>query len=161
MSTSIISSIASLFNGETFAEVVGIVRDRFPPDLSEKEEALIEQASKEAAREYNIRLERLAIQKDQEFNNRIKDLEGTAADLKSIPILGAVVIFLRGLQRPIWGFATLYLDFAWFVGGNDWTDQQSTAITVINIIVLSFLFGERAVKNIMPLVATMFINKSK
>ncbi|WP_230413519.1 hypothetical protein [Zooshikella ganghwensis] len=61
------------------------------------------------------------------------------------------MLFLRGAQRPVWGFATLYLDLCWFA---TWqlTVQQETALTLINVLVLGFLFGERAIKNVMPLI---------
>ena len=76
--------------------------------------------------------------------------------------LGRIVIFLRGAQRPIWGYFVLVMDIMVFSGR--WNlvklaEQTKTASMVdiqsafwiINFLVLGFLFGERAVKNVMPL----------
>jgi hypothetical protein len=89
---------------------------------------------------------------DKEFNKRISDLEGTASDLKSIPIIGPILLFLRGAQRPFWGFATIYLDYQVFSKGwnLDPGSQAGSAFYVINLLVLGFLFGERAIQNVLP-----------
>ena len=90
---------------------------------------------------------------DGEFNQRIKDLEGTAADLRKIPVLGSIILFMRGCLRPIFGFFTLYMDYLVFSGA--WIIEQGSrlesAFFAINLLVLGFLFGERAVKNLLPL----------
>jgi len=45
----------------------------------------------------------------------------------------------------------MYMDVMWFSGKwSGLTDQQESALWVINTLVLGFLFGERAVKNVMP-----------
>lgn len=94
------------------------------------------------------------------LHENIGNHEGTSKDLKSIPVLGSIVLFLRGAQRPVWGFLTIYLDLRWFFGGLTFTEQQQTALIVINVLVLGFLFGERALLNLEPLL-TRLINKQK
>ncbi|MCO1336272.1 hypothetical protein MO867_18225 [Microbulbifer sp. OS29] len=96
-----------------------------------------------------------ALAAEQAQTERIKALEGSASDLKSMPILGPLVLFLRGCQRPLWGFSTLYLDWLWFSQWN-LTSGQETALIVINSLVLGFLFGERAVRNMSPMIAEVF-----
>jgi hypothetical protein len=101
------------------------------------------------------------------LNERIAQHEGTASDLKIIPFLGPLMLFLRGAQRPIWGFGVLYMDFMIFSGA--WTlkvneaggGMQENAFWVINFLVLGFLFGERAIKNVLPLVNQFLANRSK
>jgi hypothetical protein len=91
-----------------------------------------------------------------QLDKRIAEQEGTAADLKTIPVLGHILIFARGAQRPVWGFATLYMDFKWLFEPGTFTEQQQTAMIVINILVLGFLFGERTIKNLEPLIIKVF-----
>lgn len=98
---------------------------------------------------------------------RAAQLEGTASDLMQFGIVGRLVVFLRGAQRPVWGFGTLYMDYMVFSGQwtlgpeitvseqgwpSDTEGLRAVAFVVINILVLGFLFGERAVKNVMPLI---------
>ena len=75
----------------------------------------------------------------------------SAEDLNAIPVLGKLIIFLRGMQRPFWGFGVFYLDNRWFFSVDEFTDRQEITLLVINLLVLGFLFGERALKNLMPL----------
>ena len=101
-----------------------------------------------------------ALEVEKEFNQRIKDLEGTAADLKAIPILGHIIIFVRGSQRPIWGGFTLFADYMTFSRGWDLSQdpELKSMLFAINVLVLGFLFGERAVKNVLPFIKE-FLNK--
>ncbi len=102
--------------------------------------------------------EELNLKYTHELNERIAELEGTAKDLLALPIIGRVMVFLRGSQRPTWGFGVLYFDFMIF--SEQWQlmeGTQESAFWIINFLVLGFLFGERAVKNILPLV-TQFLS---
>ncbi len=84
-------------------------------------------------------------------------MEGTEKDLLQIPVLGRIMLFLRGCQRPIWGFVILYIDLCVFSGKWELTEGSTTesAFWVVNALVLGFLFSERAVKNVMPRVDSM------
>ena len=93
---------------------------------------------------------------ERQVTERISLLEGTATDLRSVPIIGPIMLFMRGAQRPVWGFAVLYADMMWFSG--KWgvmTPQQESALWVINLLVLGFIFGERAVANLAPVISDM------
>ncbi|WKD48664.1 hypothetical protein [Microbulbifer spongiae] len=124
---------------------------------------LISPIDKQAARlafeqleiQRHAQIDQAALQAEQALTRCIRELEGSAADLKQISILGRTMLFLRGSQRPLWGFATLYLDWPWFAR---WTltEKQETALIAINLLVLRFLFGERVVKNICPFIAEIF-----
>lgn len=133
----------------------GLIRDYFPPDLPPEKKAELEQRMQSlkvdaqmAEREADERAQRLVTE-------RIKALEGTASDLKSIWLLGPLMLFMRGLQRPAWGYATMYLDYMWFTRWHSLTDTQESGLMLINFLVLGFLFGERAVKNAAPFIANM------
>jgi len=94
------------------------------------------------------------------LNDRISSQEGTAKDLLALPVVGRIIIFARGCQRPMWGYAVLYIDYkilsgSWLIP--DGTSEQ--LVLIINYLVLGFLFGERAVRNIGPIIQKMVIKK--
>lgn len=145
--------MADFFAGGLGSSIVDTVKDYFPPSMSDAEKADLSFRINEAANKQANEAAKLANEADTEFNQRIKDLEGTANDLKSIPVIGPIVIFLRGCQRPVWGYSTLYMDYMVF--SDEWTslsETQESALWIINLLVLGFLFGERAIKNLMPLI---------
>lgn len=151
-----LDKLADIATGGLGSAVMDIVKTYFPPDISPEKRAQMQ-----------VELERLAMEREkntndairdseQAINERIKAYEGTAADLASMPILGPLMLFLRGAQRPIIGYATIVLDYQVFSGA--WKlapGEQSSAFWVINLLVLGFLFGERAVKNVAPLIQNM------
>ena len=150
------TKIIDFLSGGTVKTIADTVKDYFPPSMSDKEKSELSLKISEAQNKHDLAVLDKVNQADAEFNTRIKEMEGTASDLKTIPIIGGLVIFLRGLQRPIWGFATLYLDFKSFSG--DWalTEKQDVMLLAINVLVLGFLFGERAIKNVTPLIGAYF-----
>nr|VFJ94217.1 MAG: hypothetical protein BECKLFY1418A_GA0070994_103813 [Candidatus Kentron sp. LFY] len=106
-----------------------------------------------------MKLLEIAKEQDEEFNSRIKELEGTAIDLKHFGFFGKIIIFLRGLQRPLWGYFVIYMDYKVLSGewklfhlnkDNQYIDIEP-AFWIINFLVLGFLFGERAMRNVLPL----------
>ena len=99
---------------------------------------------------------RIDLEASRATTERAGQLEGTAADLKAMPVLGPIMLFLRGCQRPAWGFGTLYIDFRVFEG--TWKLQEGpieSAFWIVNFLVLGFLFGERAVQNMAPFISQM------
>lgn len=149
------SKISGLLSETPLGTLADRAIDRFLPEkLSEAEREELKREIAKDMREHELKLLAIGQQTEAEFNDRVKAMEGTAADLKTIPVLGSLVIFLRGTQRPMWGFATLFFDWQWFTASwENMTDRQEVALLVINILVLGFLFGERAMKNVMPLIA--------
>jgi hypothetical protein len=52
------------------------------------------------------------------------------------------------------------MDARWFFeSGLTFSEQQQTALIVINVLVLGFLFGERAVQNLTPMIVQVFGKK--
>lgn len=152
----IFTKVADMFGSSLVKEGLEVVKTYFPPSMSDKEKKEAEMGFMAFAHKKEMELKDRANEADAEFNQRIKDLEGTAKDLKTIPIVGHVVLFLRGLQRPLWGFFTLYADYQTFSGIWVLDKQQKAIILAINLLVLGFLFGERAVMNVAPFVKEFF-----
>ncbi len=141
--------------GDGLVKDVGDLVDRFVTTGAEKQEAkalLLELQHKQ-----EMEALKLSLETEQEFNQRIKDLEGTASDLSQSGWMGKVVLFLRGAQRPVWGYFVAFMDYMVFAGR--WSlnanERLESAFWIINFLVLGFLFGERAVKNVGPLVSKM------
>lgn len=155
----ILSQVADFFGGSIFKEIKETVLAYLPPGLTPVQKAEIEirlsEILHEKQSEANRHLAAAAIQLDK----RVAEQEGTAKDLKSVPLIGTLVIFLRGCQRPIWGYATIYIDIRWFFYAGQFTDKQESALIIINLLVLGFLFGERAVLNLQPLIEKLFVKK--
>ena len=64
---------------------------------------------------------------------------------------------MRGMFRPAFSYMTMYIDFVYFTTNTSgWSEQQQTLLLAMNLLVLVFFFGERAMKNIMPLIAAAF-----
>lgn len=149
----ILTKVVDMLSGGFGSKLVETVRAYFPPSMTEAEKKDFELRLLEATHRHEIELLDAATTAEAEFNNRIRDLEGTAKDLAAIPVLGPVMLFLRGCQRPIFGIFTLVMDYLVFSGS--WTiaegSRLESAFFAINLLVLGFLFGERAVRNVLPL----------
>ena len=154
-----LTKIADFIGGTLFKEVKEGVMSYFPPDMSEQQKAEIALKIDKLLLEKQMQANEYLRQSAVQLDKRIAEQEGTASDLKALPIIGRVVLFARGAQRPIWGFATLWMDTKWFFGDYTFNEQQQTALIVINILVLGFLFGERAIQNLTPLIVQVFGKK--
>jgi hypothetical protein len=149
--TGLFAGVLNSAAGGLAGQIIDLAKAYFPPDMPPEKRAAFEAdaARVQAERERNAAAALIAAQAG--FDKRVADLEGTAKDLKAIPILGPIMLFLRGSQRPVWGFACMYLDFKVFGGAWALTDPQiAGAFYAINFLVLGFLFGERAIANVAP-----------
>ncbi|WP_299799706.1 hypothetical protein [uncultured Carboxylicivirga sp.] len=150
--------IQALLGGGLVKDVGDLV-DRFVTTGAEKQQ--IKAELMELKHRHEVDALKLTMEAEQEFNQRIKDLEGTAKDLHQSGWMGKAVLFMRGAQRPLWGYFVAYMDFMVFAGR--WNlnnnEQLESAFWIINFLVLGFLFGERAVKNVAPLVGEMMSKK--
>lgn len=154
---SIFSKITDIVGGSLFKEVKEGVMAYFPPSMTAQEKATAALEVDKFLHQKHMEVNGLLSQAATQLDKRIADQEGTAKDLKTIPIIGHIVIFLRGVQRPAWGFYTMYLDYVWFAGsGAAFSEKQELGLIVINLLVLGFLFGERTVKNLEPLIIRVF-----
>jgi len=151
--------LLSVLSGSFLKTGFEIAKTYFPPDMTPEKEAEVKLKFAQADHSRDMEVMQVVNAEAVEFNQRIKDMEGTAKDLIGVPFLGRSVLFLRGCQRPIWGFFTIYLDWKIFAG--EWTTNpmQDKMAIVINVLVLGFLFGERAVKNLMPLIMSIWGKK--
>ncbi len=137
--------------------VIERVVDRvLPPKLDEAEKAQIKLELMKATAEHETAMMRASIEAENALTERVKALEGTAADLRTVPILGPIMIFMRGSFRPVCCYFTLFWDWKMFSGR--WPHQSDEVILMINLLVFGFVFGERAVKNIMP-IADRFLER--
>ena len=76
------------------------------------------------------------------FREFILQYEGAAKDVPKI------VVLLRSLIRPLFTCAVGYFDFIFFTGNTTtWAPEAIGLLKAVNIIVLVFWFGERAVTN--------------
>jgi hypothetical protein len=109
----------------------------------------------------------LDLKEQAEHNRFTAEMEGTARDLMAVPFLGRLMLFLRGAQRVIWGFGALFMTF--MVLSGTWkflqvvrapggevvtvSDTQKMFLFIcIDLLVLATLFGERALRNLLPIV---------
>lgn len=160
MSDNLFKKAIDFVSGGFGSSVVEAVKDYFPPSMSEQEKAELSYRIQTATDQKALKVQELNNEAQAEFNRRIAELEGTAKDLKTIPLLGPLMLFLRGCQRPVWGYSTLYINFKVFSGA--WaglTETQESALWIINFLVLAFLFGERAMKNVTPLIERIIKTK--
>lgn len=141
--------------GTLASSIVETASKYFPPSMTDKEKGEAALALQKLGYEHEAQQSAAIEEGEKTLNERIAQYEGTAADLKTIPILGPIMIFARGSQRVVWGFAVLWFDYYWLFGGMDLDDRQEMALQIINILVLGFLFGERAIQNVMPMFTEM------
>lgn len=150
------------------------IQKRWPPDMSEQQRQQMEIVVKDMLHQQEMDISAAAAKDEAAFNERTIALEGTAKDLQSIKYIGAVVIFLRGAFRPLFSYFTAYMDFIYFTSATErvmddagmllrvvpmWTEQQETLLLAMNLLVLAFFFGERAMKNVLPLIIQVFANR--
>ncbi|QGH73237.1 MAG: coil containing protein [Podoviridae sp. ctKoA10] len=157
---SLLDKLTDFVGGGLFKEAKELIKEYWPPDLSPEKRAELELRLQESQHKRDLDAQRMIIESEQAITERISQLEGTVSELKTIPFVGAIVIFTRAMQRQVWGYSTLYINFLWFSGQWKFTEQQESAMWVINLLVLGFLFGERAIQNIAPLIAEL-MNKRK
>lgn len=156
---SFLNKITDMVGGSLFKEIKETAMAYFPPDMNPEQRAAAELALEKVANKKEIDLLNAANEAQKQFDNHIASHEGTASDLKTIPYIGGLVIFLRGVQRPLWGFGTFWMDLEWLFSDKVFTETQEYTLLFINLLVLGFLFGERALKNLEPLIARLLDRK--
>ena len=145
-----------LLGGGVVKTVAETITKYFPPGMTSQEQAQLQKELAELEHQRTIEAARWAHEADKEFNQRIRDMEGTAGDLQAVPVVGHLLMLLRGAQRPLWGFGTLVIDWQVFSGVWEIEEEQQSVLLAINLLVLGFLFGERSVRNVAPLLERWF-----
>lgn len=156
----ILTKIGDLFSSGLVSSIASIAEKYFPPDMSPEQKAAFSLELEKLAFEKQKQADAIAAEAEKNATERAALLEGTATDLRAIPFLGPVLLLLRGIQRPLWGFAIMYADLQWLSG--EWgtmSQRQESAMWMINFLVLGFLFGERAVANLLPIWQTIIQKK--
>lgn len=152
----LLTKALDFLGGGVFSGVAGLIEKYWPPDVSPEKRAEFDLALTRLQQEQTIKLAEIAQETDAEFNRRLRDMEGTANDLKAVPVIGHLLILLRGAQRPLWGMGALLFDYQVFSGAWTVEEHQNSILLAINLLVLGFLFGERAVRNVAPLLYQFF-----
>lgn len=152
---SFLDNLTSIVGGSLFKEAKEIVMAYWPPEVPPEKKLELQAKLNELELTKARQIDQAIADAERLVTERIALTEGSAQDLRAIPVVGPLVLFLRGLQRPIWGYATLYGDAMWFMGRWQLSEQQESALWVINFLVLGFLFGERAVQNVAPLLTDL------
>ncbi|MND20840.1 hypothetical protein D3C76_48220 [compost metagenome] len=156
---SILGKIGDLVGSSLFKEAKEVIMAYWPPEVPPEKKLELQARLNEIELTKARQIDQAIAEAEQRITERIAMTEGSAQDLRAVPVVGPLVLFLRGLQRPIWGYATLWADAAWFMGLWKLNDQQESALWVINFLVLGFLFGERAVQNVAPLIAEIMAKR--
>lgn len=149
--------LSNLFGGEKgIVHGIGNIAERFFGSKSQKHEFQIE--LERFLHEKEMEANEYALNVEQEFNQKIKDLEGTATDLKGYGWVGSFIILLRGAFRPLMSYAMAYVDVMVFSGRWDLPEEEQivSAFWMINLVIFVFYFGERSIKNITPLIGAYF-----
>lgn len=155
-----LDKIANFLTGGIADKAIDAITQYFPPDMTEEQKANVNLALKRLELEQTIEANKALSESEKAVNERVAQLEGTASDLKSLPIVGNVIIFARGSLRPFIGYATVYIDYLWFTGAlGQLTEQQESCLWLINMLVLSFNFGERSLQNLSPLIERIVSRK--
>lgn len=158
---SVLQKLGDIVGGSLFKEAKEIVMAYWPPEVPPEKKLELQARLNEIELTKARQIDQAMAEAEARITERIALTEGSAQDLRAIPIIGPVVLFLRGLQRPVWGYATLFGDAMWFMGKWQLSEQQESALWVINFLVLGFLFGERAVQNVAPLIAEIMQGRRK
>ena len=102
---------------------------------------------KELELSHKLEWEKLIMQDRKNQQQFILEYEGAAKDYKDIPFIGPIILLFRGLIRPMFTVAVGYWDWIYFTTALVWAPEKVKLLTAINLLVLVFWFGERAVKN--------------
>ena len=134
-----------------------VVKDKDQAEqLAHEFRALVNEQGHELA----LLTEQHDMERERMFNERTIAMEGTAKDLQAVPYVGAIIILLRGAFRPLFAYLVAYFDWLWFKAGMNFDEQQGALLLALNVIVMIFYFGERAAKNIIPVIAELFAAKN-
>lgn len=117
-------------------EIGKTVLDKVLPDkMSEAEKANIKNA-------FEGQMAQQALVADKNFRDFILQYEGAAKDIPR------VLVIFRSVIRPLFTVAVGYWDWLFFAGSTvAWDVEKVALLKAINLVVLFFWFGERAVTN--------------
>lgn len=91
--------------------------------------------------QFELELRREATKESSSFRKFIVEYEGAAKDM---PVL---IQYLRSMIRPCFTILVGWLDWMYFSQDAMWAMDKVALLKAINVIILFFWFGERAVTN--------------
>jgi len=149
-----LKAVVQTISGGVPGLVTGIV-DKYVTGMDPQKRASMEAEILAASRKHEVDLIAKATEAQVAFNQRIADMEGTAKDLKGFPVIGPLLIGVRGMLRPAVIIFTILLDYQVFSGA--WASAPdgealytSRVFWLINLLVFGFIFGERGLQNVLP-----------
>jgi len=149
----IFSGLANLLTGGIGDRVMNVIERQFPGKLTPQETAQLQQSLAEIDAEREKQGEAALAEATRLHNERVAQYEGTASEVKDMFLIGPLIILIRSLFRPLCSYAVVYMDYIYFTSNADgWPDNSTMLLVVMNVIVLGFWFGERTIKNLMPLI---------
>ena len=129
----------------------------FPPKMSEEEKEKLKADMKMFAATESR-------QENTEFRNFVLQYEGSAKDYANIPLIGPLMMLIRGVVRPAFTYGTFYFDWLYFTNvAVDWSPERAKLLAIINVIVLCFWFGEKILVNtgLMDVLLKVFVGKNE
>ena len=148
--------------GKVFEKIpiTDIIFNKLPESVDEAERERIRSAIREAEHNREMGILDIFEERDLHFTKRVQGLEGTSGDLQQAGWPCRIVLFFRGVQRPFWGFVVLFMNYNVYVNGSAVPEGLERLFTAVTLIIVMFLFGERAIKNVFPLFDRYFGRKS-
>jgi hypothetical protein len=123
---------------EPITAVIDLVRtgiDKFLPS------AMPEAEKEKLKTDMAIHVMKSASDENSSFRNFVLAYEGEAKDIPK------AIVYLRSLIRPAFTILVGYLDFLYFTATVAWSADKSDLLKAVNLIILLFWFGERAITN--------------
>lgn len=118
----------------SIADTIKTGLDKFLPDkMSEAEKATLGNQMQQFIIDQGIRA-------DGAFREFVLDYEGKASDLPK------GLLWLRSSIRPLFTVAVAYWDWLYFSDAVVWPVEKVSMLKAINLIVLIFWFGDRAIQ---------------
>lgn len=177
---SLFDSIKKLLTGsnkDLTSKVIDVTKDYLPTDMTDKSKMDLNMAISQEIKNHELAILEQAHLETIEFNNQLKATEGTASDLLQAGLPGRILLFIRGSQRIIYNIAILVIDIIWLFTdkihlttmqipdpsypgklltvADPITSAKLTVLVTLNLLAMSFLYGERAFKNLTPMITTV------
>ncbi|GAA4649282.1 hypothetical protein GCM10023116_15560 [Kistimonas scapharcae] len=105
--TRLASELGNALTGGLAQTIFDGIKAYFPPDMTPEQQARLRLELERIEQDKRQQTDKALLDAEQMLTERISKLEGTASDLKSLPVVGRLMLFARGCQRPVWGFFTL------------------------------------------------------
>ena len=106
----------------------------FPDKISEEEKASI-------SNNFELEMTKAVVTQSKDFTDFAVAYEGAAKDMPKI------ILYFRSLIRPVFTILIGVIDVVFFASDVVWDPNKVDLLMAINLVILIFWFGERAVMN--------------